>query len=167
MGKYMRKAKVSGEVAVMEVPGGALLGKGEPEEAVECLELRSRRVEKPHPQAPHKEAAPTAARRGAGRKADARAPPADGEFEVSFGENVLDFDALERSTRETTPCNLIRSSETISTPGSTTKSKTSNSTTSHRRIEAPVCRFIPSSREMEEFFASAEQQAQHAFREKV
>ncbi|KAL6649171.1 hypothetical protein ACP70R_013395 [Stipagrostis hirtigluma subsp. patula] len=220
MGKYMRKAKVSGEVAVMEVPGGALLGvrtrsrtlalqraqrppeKGEAEEAGECLELRSRRVGKPHPQALHKEAAPTAARRGAGRKADARAPPADGDFEVSFGENALDLDALERgsvgggvsceseipllqeisighfkstthvalkacmSTRETTPCNLIRSSETISTPGSTTKSKTSNSTTSHRRIEAPVCRFIPSSREMEEFFASAEQQAQHAFREK-
>ncbi|GJN30235.1 hypothetical protein PR202_gb18525 [Eleusine coracana subsp. coracana] len=65
MGKYMRKAKASGEVAVMEVSGGALLGvrtrsrtlalqraKGEPGETAEYLELRSRRLEKPHPQPP-------------------------------------------------------------------------------------------------------------------
>jgi hypothetical protein len=73
-----------------------------------------------------------------------------------------------RSTRETTPCSLIRSPEMISTPGSTTKSKTSsNSTTSRRRTEeTPSCRFIPSSLEMEEFFSAAEQQEQHSFREK-
>ncbi|XP_062209806.1 cyclin-dependent kinase inhibitor 5-like [Phragmites australis] len=184
MGKYMRKSKVSGEVAVMEVPGGALLGvrtrsrtlalqraqrppdNGEVEEAGEYLELRSRRLEKPHPPTPAKEAAPPA-RRGAGRKGSAAATaPAEDEVEVSFGENVLDLDAMERSTRETTPCSLIRNSETISTPGSTTKSKTSNSMTSRRRMEASFCRFIPSSLEMEEFFAAAEQQAQHTFREK-
>jgi hypothetical protein len=71
-----------------------------------------------------------------------------------------------RSTRETTPCSLIRNSETISTPGSTTKSKTSSSMTSRRRVEASACRFIPSSLEMEEFFSAAEQQEQHVFREK-
>ncbi|KAL6649170.1 hypothetical protein ACP70R_013394 [Stipagrostis hirtigluma subsp. patula] len=176
MGKYMRKAKVSGEVAVMEVPGGALLGvrtrsrtlalqrsqrppeKGEVEEAGEYLELRSRRLEKPH-----KEAAP---RRGAGRKGCGVPAPAEDEVEVSFGENLLDFDAMERSTRETTPCSLIRNSETISTPGSTTKSKTSNSMTSRRRMEASVCRFMPSSLEMEEFFTAAEQQEQDTFRER-
>ncbi|TVU48462.1 hypothetical protein EJB05_08100, partial [Eragrostis curvula] len=245
MGKYMRKSKVSGEVAVMEVPGGALLGvrtrsrtlamqraqrppeKGDAEEAGEYLELRSRRLEKP-PQTPHKEAV-HATRRVAGRKAAAAAADED-DIEVSFGENVLDFDAMERqlngmalasnsslavyqsvttfecfrlvsclgslglewtsflenakhyffirvllcsyacfdcrSTRETTPCSLIRNSETISTPGSTTKSKTSSSMTSRQRMEASVCRFIPSSLEMEEFFAAAEQQEQHAFREK-
>ncbi|KAL6659983.1 hypothetical protein ACP70R_002105 [Stipagrostis hirtigluma subsp. patula] len=168
MGKYMRKAKVSGEVAVMEVPGGALLGvrtrsrtlalqrsqrppeKGEPEEAGEYLELRSRRLEKPH-----KEAAPPP-RRGAGRNGCGVPAPAEDEVEVSFGENLLDFDAMERSTRETTPCSLIRNSETISTPGSTTKSKTSNWMTSRRRMEASVCRFIPTSLEMEEFFTAAE-----------
>jgi hypothetical protein len=37
---------------------------------------------------------------------------------------------------------------------------------SRRRIEASICRFIPSSLEMEEFFAAAEQQGQHTFREK-
>ncbi|CAL4928937.1 unnamed protein product [Urochloa decumbens] len=181
MGKYMRKSKVSGEVAVMEVPGGALLGvrtrsrtlalqraqrppldKGEAEDtAGDYLELRSRRLEKPH-----KEQQPPA--RGAGRKATSASAPAlaEDDVEASFGENVLDFDAMERSTRETTPCSLIRSSDMISTPGSTTKSKTSNSMTSRRRMEAPICRFIPSSLEMEEFFAEAEQRGQHAFREK-
>ncbi|KAK3148429.1 hypothetical protein QOZ80_3BG0295000 [Eleusine coracana subsp. coracana] len=128
MGKYMRKGKVSGEVAVMEVP--------------------------------HKGPVPATRRVGASAAAD------DDDVEVSFGENVLDLDAMERSTRETTPCSLIRNSETISTPGSTTKKKTSSSMTSCRRIEASVCRFIPSSLEIEEFFAAAEQQEQHAFREK-
>lgn len=55
----------------------------------------------------------------------------------------------------------------ISTPGSTTKSKNNNTmAASRRRIEASICRFIPSSLEMEEFFAAAEQQGQHTFREK-
>lgn len=183
----MRKGKLSGEVAVMEVPGGALLGvrtrsrtlalqraqrpldKGEVDQAAgEYLELRSRRLEKPHKEQPAAAVAP-APKRGAGRKAAAAASPAalaEDEVEVSFGENVLDFDAMERSTRETTPCSLIRNSEMISTPGSTTKSKNSNSMTSRRRIEASICRFIPSSLEMEEFFAAAEQQGQHTFREK-
>ncbi|RLN16319.1 hypothetical protein C2845_PM02G36410 [Panicum miliaceum] len=275
MGKYMRKGKESREVAVMEVPGGALLGvrtrsrtlalqraqtppdKGEVGEAAgDYLELRSRRLEKPHKE----QAAPAPApKKGAARKAAAAVSPAlaEDEVEVSFGENVLDFDAMERATkrhaigkqliisrvpiyqsdasieylmlvsclgslalgmemdhpsrnanmkwsfpsisvlllklklkggleeygvcevtmnglvvlmawntRETTPCSLIRSSDMISTPGSTTKSKTSNSMTSRRRMEASVCRFIPSSLEMEEFFTAAEQHEQDTFREK-
>ncbi|KAG2554914.1 cyclin-dependent kinase inhibitor 5-like [Panicum virgatum] len=183
MGKYMRKGKVSGEVALMEVPGGALLGvrtrsrtlalqraqrppdKGDAEDAAagEYLELRSRRLEKPHKDQPP---AP-APKRGAGRKPAAASPALpDDDVEASFGENVLDFDAMERSTRETTPCSLIRNSEMISTPGSTTKSKSSNSMISRRRMEASVYRFIPSSLEMEEFFTAAEQQEQHTFREK-
>ncbi|PAN51403.1 hypothetical protein PAHAL_9G591700 [Panicum hallii] len=184
MGKYLRKGKVSGEVAVMEVPGGALLGvrtrsrtlalqraqrppdKGEVGEAAgDYLELRSRRLEKPHKE----QAAPAPApKKGAARKAAAAVSRAlaEDEVEVSFGENVLDFDAMERNTRETTPCSLIRSSDMISTPGSTTKSKTSKSMTSRRRMEASVCRFIPSSLEMEEFFTAAEQHEQDTFREK-
>jgi hypothetical protein len=83
-------------------------------------------------------------------------------FRVFFTR--VSFDC--RNTRETTPCSLIRSSDMISTPGSTTKSKTSNSMTSRRRMEASVCRFIPSSLEMEEFFTAAEQHEQDTFREK-
>ena len=113
MGKYMRKGKVSGEVALMEVPGGALLGvrtrsrtlalqraqrppdKGDAEDAAagEYLELRSRRLEKPHKDQPP---AP-APKRGAGRKVVAASPALpDDDVEASFGENVLDFDAMER-----------------------------------------------------------------------
>lgn len=117
----MRKGKVSGEVAVMEVPGGALLGvrtrsrtlalqraqrpldKGDAEDAAaEYLELRSRRLEKPHKDPLPPPSAP-ATKRGAGRKvataAAAAAAPhglAEDDVEVSFGENVLDFDAMER-----------------------------------------------------------------------
>ena len=115
MGKYMRKGKVSGEVAVMEVPGGALLGvrtrsrtlalqraqrppdKGDAEDAAagEYLELRSRRLEKP----PKEQAAAPAPKSGAATKAAAAAASpalAEDEVEVSFGENVLDFDSMER-----------------------------------------------------------------------
>jgi hypothetical protein len=111
MGKYMRKAKASGEVAVMEVPGGALLGvrtrsrtlalqraqqrpPPEKEETAEYLELRSRRLEKP----PHPKEVAAPARRSAGKKGAPAAAEvsADDAVEVSLGENVLDFDAMER-----------------------------------------------------------------------
>ncbi|VAI10495.1 unnamed protein product [Triticum turgidum subsp. durum] len=131
MGKYMRKSKASGEVAVMEV-AGALLGvrtrsrtlaaqqqrapspspspqrKGQEDGdpgAGDYLELRSRRLEKqPPPGAREKEDAPQpAARRAAaagGRRME-QAPSfaAEGfeaDLEVSFGDNVLDWDATDR-----------------------------------------------------------------------
>uniref|UniRef100_A0A0D9VPB0 Cyclin-dependent kinase inhibitor n=1 Tax=Leersia perrieri TaxID=77586 RepID=A0A0D9VPB0_9ORYZ len=188
MGKYMRKGKVSGEVAVMEVAGALLgvrtrsrtlalqrspqkppeKGEGDPS-AAEYLELRSRRLEKPPPHTPPAKEKEVAHARGRAVSAVRRASPVvaeefeAAEVEVSFGDNVLDFDAMDRSTRETTPCSLIRSSEMISTPGSTTK--TNNSMSSRRRMET-VCRYVPSSLEMEEFFAAAEQQQHQAFRER-
>jgi hypothetical protein len=101
MGKYMRKAE---EVAVMEVPGGgvrtrsrtlALQQCAPPEkgETPEYLELRSRRLEKPpHP----KEAAAAAARRSVAGKKGAPTALNEDAVEVSFGENLLDFDAIAR-----------------------------------------------------------------------
>ncbi|KAF7051029.1 LOW QUALITY PROTEIN: hypothetical protein CFC21_059315 [Triticum aestivum] len=188
MGKYMRKSKASGEVAVMEV-AGALLGvrtrsrtlaaqqqpqrKGQEDGdpgAGDYLELRSRRLEKqPPPGAREKEDAPAAARRAAaagGRRME-QAPSfaAEGfeaDLEVSFGDNVLDWDATDRGTRETTPCSLIYSSETMSTPGSATGARNH----SRRRAQTPVCRYVPSSLEMDEFFAAAEQQQHQSFRDK-
>lgn len=184
----MRKGKVSGEVAVMEV-SGALLGvrtrsrtlalqrtdggKGEEEPAGtgDYLELRSRRLVKPPPP-PTKDKEASAARWAAAAAAARRkeATAAEGfeaaaDLEASFGDNVLDWDAaVERSTRETTPCSLIKSSDTISTPGSATR--TSHPMSSRRRMESPVCRYIPSSLEMDEFFAAAEQQQHQIFRDK-
>jgi len=194
MGKYMRKSKASGEVAVMEV-GGALLGvrtrsrtlalqqrassphKGGEDRADtgagDYLELRSRRLEKPPPPPQgHKEKdAPVnvaAARRGPGagtgwKEQVAAFAAEEADLEASFGDNVLDWDAIERSTRETTPCSLIRSSGTISTPGSATRA---SNPSRRRTTETPACRYVPSSLEMDEFFAAAEQQQHQSFREK-
>ncbi|KAJ1295224.1 hypothetical protein BS78_01G207900 [Paspalum vaginatum] len=179
MGKYMRKAKVSGEVAVMEVAAAPLgvrtraralalqrlqkqqaqAGQGEKEEGAggDYLELRSRRLEKLPPP-------PPSVRRYGVRKGTAAAAAAPEEVEASFGENMLELEAMERSARETTPCSLINS-ETISTPGSTTKPSRS----SHRRVQAPVqtpvC-IIPSTRELNEFFAAEQRRQQQAFIEK-
>ncbi|CAM0870597.1 unnamed protein product [Alopecurus aequalis] len=190
MGKYMRKSKASGEVAVMEV-GGALLGvrtrsrtllalqqrasspspspqrKGSEDRgagaAGDFLELRSRRLEKQPPPPPpgHKEKdAFHASRSSSAQKEAAEEGFEADDLEASFGDNVLDWDAIERSTRETTPCSLIRSSETMSTPGSATR------TSNRRTTQAPTCRYIPSSLEMDEFFDAAERQQQQAFRDK-
>ncbi|KAM1007271.1 hypothetical protein COP2_003993 [Malus domestica] len=84
--------------------------------------------------------------------------------EASFGENNLDFEARDRSTRETTPCSFIRESDTIGTPGSTTRRTSSIST--HRRVRNNVQRNIPTTLEMEEFFARHEEEQQKIFIEK-
>ncbi|KAL5663690.1 hypothetical protein ACJX0J_023798, partial [Zea mays] len=68
---------------------------------------------------------------------------------------------LNRNTRETTPCSLINS-EMISTPGSTTRSSHS----SHRRVKAPPVHAIPSSTEMNEYFAAEQRRQQQAFIDK-
>ncbi|KAG8091928.1 hypothetical protein GUJ93_ZPchr0012g19150 [Zizania palustris] len=187
MGKYMRKAKASGEVAVMDVTAAPLgvrtraralamqrLPHKQPqgEEAAaaaaasalassgEYMELRSRRLEK----------LPPPARRFGGRRAVASAVDAAAaaaaehpEAEVSSGENVLDPEAMERSARETTPCSLVRDSETISTPGSTTRPSHSSS---HRRVQTPAHYIIPTSAELDAFFAAEEQLQQQAFIDK-
>ena len=64
------------------------------------------------------------------------------------------------SSRESTPCSLIRDADSIGiTPGSTTR-RTSIET-NHRRV-----RNIPTTQEMEEFFARAEQEHQRIFIDK-
>ncbi|KAF0900609.1 hypothetical protein E2562_033128 [Oryza meyeriana var. granulata] len=181
MGKYMRKAKVvSGEVAVMELAAAPLgvrtraralalqrvqkqqPAQGEEAAAGEYLELRSRRLEK----LPAAAREPAARRRAAAAAAAAAALAAaeNAEAEVSFGENILELEAMERNTRETTPCSLIRDSETISTPGSTTRHSHS---TSHRKVQTPVRHnIIPASAELEAFFAAEEQRQRQAFMDK-
>uniref|UniRef100_A0A5B7AZV9 Putative Cyclin dependent kinase inhibitor n=1 Tax=Davidia involucrata TaxID=16924 RepID=A0A5B7AZV9_DAVIN len=89
---------------------------------------------------------------------------ADVGIEASFGENVLEFEGRERSTRETTPCSLIRDPDAISTPGSTTRP--TSSTEANRRPQNSMRRHIPTAHEMDEFFAGAEEQQQKQFIEK-
>ncbi|XP_058764176.1 cyclin-dependent kinase inhibitor 4-like [Vicia villosa] len=84
----------------------------------------------------------------------------DFPMEGSFGENFLEIEGIDRSTRESTPCSLIRDSSSIHTPGSTTRQRT------HRIIHEHMQRNIPTAYEMDEFFAFAEKQQQAIFMEK-
>lgn len=91
----------------------------------------------------------------------------NGDFgmeEASFGENVLEFEGRERSTRESTPCSLIRDPDTIRTPGSTTRP--TNSAETNRRVQNASQRHIPTAHEMDEFFAGAEVEQQKQFVDK-
>ncbi|XP_027366478.1 cyclin-dependent kinase inhibitor 4 isoform X2 [Abrus precatorius] len=84
--------------------------------------------------------------------------------EASFGENVLDFEGRERSTRESTPCSLIRDPDIVRTPGSTTRPTCSAE--AQRRTEHAARRLIPTAHEMDEFFAEIEATQQRQFIEK-
>ncbi|GAB2221769.1 hypothetical protein Drorol1_Dr00012957 [Drosera rotundifolia] len=84
--------------------------------------------------------------------------------EACFGENVLDSEARGRSTRESTPCSLIRNSDSIHTPGSTTRPV--GAAEAIRRSEGSMRRRIPTTQEIEEFFAGLEKQQQKQFIEK-
>ncbi|KAF8019163.1 hypothetical protein BT93_H3908 [Corymbia citriodora subsp. variegata] len=87
-----------------------------------------------------------------------------GVGEASFGDNVLEFEGRERSTRESTPCSLIRDPEAVRTPSSTTRPTTLTET--NRRIHNVDGRHIPTTHEMDEFFAGAEEEQQRNFIEK-
>uniref|UniRef100_A0A803Q2N1 Cyclin-dependent kinase inhibitor domain-containing protein n=1 Tax=Cannabis sativa TaxID=3483 RepID=A0A803Q2N1_CANSA len=70
-----------------------------------------------------------------------------------------------RSTRESTPSNLIRDPDIIRTPGSTTK-QTNSAETTNRRTQNSSQRHIPTAHEMDEFFAGAEVEQQKQFIDK-
>ncbi|OVA01603.1 Cyclin-dependent kinase inhibitor [Macleaya cordata] len=210
MGKYMRKAKVTGEVAVMEVAQSTIgvrtraktlaiqrLQKTSTTESNETdnsgssyFQLRSRRLEKPpllvvtkdsskkqqqQQQQQPKESckkSPSSKLRTSPRfsvnsgsvSLSSCKNKEESKDEASFGENILEIEERDRSTRETTPCSLIRDSEIIRTPCSTTRP--TNSTSTNRRIQNPARGNIPTTHEMEEFFAVAEQHQQRLFIEK-
>ncbi|KAF4368695.1 hypothetical protein CsatB_026571 [Cannabis sativa] len=69
-----------------------------------------------------------------------------------------------RSTRESTPSNLIRESDILRNLGSTMRWPSSIAT--NKRVRNEIRRNIPTAQEIEEFFAFAEQQQQRIFIEK-
>lgn len=69
-----------------------------------------------------------------------------------------------RTTRETTPCSLIRNPDAIKTPGSSTNP--ARSTHNRQRVQNTSSRHIPSTSEMDEFFTGPEKQQQQLFIEK-
>lgn len=220
MGKYMRKAKITADVAVMDVSQSSLgvrtraktlalqrlqatetptppAAEGRNPE-LSYLQLRSRRLEKPPFQQPtscckHNPDPKTDACQNPNPRTlsgsvgsasisyfsnkmegflgeildkDEEQTEGNSEFgaEASFGENNLEFDARERTTRESTPCSLIRESNTLSTPGSSTRP--TNLSAGNRGILNSVQRMMPTAQEIEVFFACAEQQQQRLFTEK-
>ncbi|XP_077227830.1 cyclin-dependent kinase inhibitor 4-like [Tasmannia lanceolata] len=168
MGKYMRKAKATREVAVMEVSQSSLgiitraktLALQKTTSSTSYLQLRNRRLEKPtfvFTTEPKKtKEKPTTEKESISTSIL--------ENEASFGENVCEIDGRERNIRETTPSSLIRDSHNVETPGSTTRP--TNSTAANRRIRNAAHNNIPTSLEIEEFFAGLEQQQQRIFIEK-
>ncbi|KAK7391606.1 hypothetical protein VNO78_20023 [Psophocarpus tetragonolobus] len=203
MGKYMKKAKPKGELALVESTTSntttsymgvrtraktLALQKSHAQTELAAptsdsyLQLRSRRLQKPpillhspkRPKHPNpKSPIPDPPRLGLASDRDtARNHNQDNALhenaevqEASFGENVLDFEGRERSTRESTPCSLIRDSDTVRTPGSTTR-PTCSTEANRRRTEHATRRQMPTSREMDEFFAEIEEAQQRNFIEK-
>lgn len=206
----MRKAKITADVAVMEVPQSNLgvrtraktlalqrLQSTTPLPASDSvsdssgyLQLRSRRLEKPSllkPQTQRQTEAEMNTKSRSGSRLGvndsvisgsarsgsiARSKGDDNCFENrvadetgqgSFGEDNSDFQARERSTRESTPCSLIREVD-VATPGSSTRRRALDAR--NQRSRDAILRNIPSAYEMEEFFARAEQEQQQRFIEK-
>ncbi|KAK1397991.1 Cyclin-dependent kinase inhibitor [Heracleum sosnowskyi] len=88
-----------------------------------------------------------------------------GESEDCFGEKYLEVEARGRSTRESTPCSLIKGSDSIGNPGSSTRRPLSL-LPSDRQTCISMRQDITTTREIEEFFASVEGQQQKHFTEK-
>lgn len=108
MGKYMRKAKISGEVAVMELSYGVRTrARTLAATSYAYLELRSRRLEKPLPPPPACKAFPEPSpspglRASSGSVGSFSARPcsmgneAPPDAQASFGENILEVEAMDR-----------------------------------------------------------------------
>ncbi|KAG6500079.1 hypothetical protein ZIOFF_039893 [Zingiber officinale] len=192
----MRKAKLPGAVAVMKFAShqrsiGVLtraraLAAAAQDSHLAYLELRSRRLEKPlsPPRAfKPKATAPrepstinanpriiplNAGTSNSGREVSCRSKNLEKErspvVEVSCADSNLESESRERFAEilETTPCSLIRDSETIRTPDSSTRAIAS----SKGMQEDPICQYIPSNQETEEFLVRLEKLQQQIFMEK-
>ncbi|XP_062147601.1 cyclin-dependent kinase inhibitor 3-like [Alnus glutinosa] len=223
MGKYMKKPKITGEVALLMELSHSIgvctrakalalqrLQKTTPSPAVapsadasssssSYLQLRSRRLQKPPLLRKQQQQKPSECCRESlsgprpnsrldvgsvassgsvkGKEEEEDEQGCVGEFwkgdeaeegndlgvEASFGENTLELDGRDRSTRESTPCS-VRDSDSMGTPGSTTRRTTFTET--NRRVRNDMRRNIPTAHEMEEFFVYAEKQQQGIFIEK-
>lgn len=217
----MKKGKITGDVAVLEVLQSTNLGVRtrartlalQPNPELSYLQLRNRRLEKPQFQQPtlqkqekHKQTnhwtpnAKTNSRlrdspvnsatagsvsfscsrrheeRQIGKIGSAKASDAANgreggdeqveklEVEASFGENNLELYGVERSTRESTPCSFIRDVDTLGTPCSAVRPTCSSA--ANQRVRNTMQRVVPTTQEMEEFFAGVELRQQNLFMDK-
>ncbi|CAL0328214.1 unnamed protein product [Lupinus luteus] len=178
MGKYMKKFRTSGDVASSSLGVRTRANSLRPPQVPDSsdyLQLRSRRLLKlqppPPPPPPRKEvenlrvmensektASPSLVRESGNLEAEEES--VDLSMEGSCGENFLEGEIIDRSTRESTPCSLIMDSNSITTPGSSTRQRT------HQINHENVQRIFPTAHEIDEFFAHAERQQQAMFIQK-
>ncbi|PHU07103.1 hypothetical protein BC332_23592 [Capsicum chinense] len=205
MGKYLRKAKITGDVAVMEATTLGVRTRARtlalqrlqsssspspspsppPSSASDScyLQLRSRRLQKstplPHPHTTEvSKEHPESVKSGSVGSVSitqndgfsqvqnrGRVTEYVNDFgaEISFGGNTLDFERSD-STRESTPCSVVREADAMVNTGSATRLADSSATAQITRNS--ILSNIPSAHEIEEFFTFAEQQQQRLFMEK-
>jgi hypothetical protein len=203
MGKYMKKAKKTGEVARMDSSLGVrtraktlalqqrLQNSPAPANSTGAgafLQLRSRRLEKqvligdskrqkqtpkesslsktnpiPNPK-PSLASEEGICLESEEKNLEKKSNDVDEGTEASFGDNVLEFEGKERSTRESTPCSLIRDPESIRTPGSTTRP--TMSAEANRRLQNSVPIHLPRANQIDAFFAGFEAQQHQQFIER-
>ncbi|KAH9619633.1 hypothetical protein KSS87_011170 [Heliosperma pusillum] len=129
------------------------------------LQLRTRRLQKPLFQhSPPPAGSTDASKENVGCHVTSDRQGRFGHFdcgvdEASFGDNILEFGST-KSTRECRPNSLNRDAEVIGTPSSTTQS-TCSFTVNHG--DCTMQSAIPTTLEMEEFFAAFELHQQQLF----
>ncbi|RVW19537.1 Cyclin-dependent kinase inhibitor 3 [Vitis vinifera] len=180
MGKYMRKAKARCEVAVMEV-SQPCLGVRTRAKTLALERLQKSRPRPSPPQSPPQQQASSSSYLQL-RSRRLLKPPILVSNSKKHKQNLKEGDVENpnpkvkarassrlrvgsvRSTRETTPCSLIRDPETIRTPGSTTKPASSSGI--NRRMDNSRQGHVPTTQEMDQFFQSAEEEQQRVFTDK-
>ncbi|KAF8107259.1 hypothetical protein N665_0124s0053 [Sinapis alba] len=185
MGKYIKKSKITGDTEATEPTSNGVRTRAAKTLALKrlnssasdssCyLQLRSRRLEKPpslsEPKQPprhHKSGIKESGSKvgsvnsnAAGSGSVSLAQSCNGD-ECYCGENSPEFET-KQSTRESMPCNFVEDLEINVTPGSSTRSMR----TATRDYTMDRDSMVPTSNELEEFFAFAEQQQQRLFMEK-
>ncbi|KAI4341604.1 hypothetical protein MLD38_026306 [Melastoma candidum] len=183
MGKYLKKSKPTTDVSHPPASSSPLLPMGVrtraktlalqrlhqetlPDPDLCYLQLRSRRLHKttaPVPKGRLGKSGPPVSTPDEVDHGGFRESNLNLSVEGSFGENDLEFDARDRSTRESTPCSFVGGSDAIPIAGSTTRRRSSMSS---QRITNDLLRSIPTTREIEGFFASAEEHQRKSFIEK-
>ncbi|KAL8489831.1 hypothetical protein ACS0TY_025639 [Phlomoides rotata] len=186
MGKYTRKGKMTADVALTDVSQSYLgvrtrakslalqrlqstaAAPPKSDSDADYLELRSRRLEKtmqPHNSRSVQNTCGFRGKENAEIGRHEQKPIEEGQglgIEDSCGENDSNFEARERGTRESTPCSLIRATDTITPPGSTSKQAYSRASSPTSLQDA----FLINGRELEELFAREEQLMQRHFTQK-
>ncbi|CAL9160097.1 unnamed protein product [Musa hybrid cultivar] len=196
MGKYMRKAKLSGEVAVMEVAAhqpslgvrtraralaaAAAAAAAAQDSSLAYLELRSRRLEKPLPLVsackPKSNPSPKLTSQRANRSSASNSRSAGsvrmrrcldrGEGASPDVEVSFGENFLESESREREMTPCSSIRDSATAVTPGSTTRSSYSIAGHRRMQNPMPQNFPTDCEMEEFFMGLEKLQQQIFIEK-